>query len=161
MNDALPPSAQRVQATLRALGLAADVIELPDSTRTAGDAATAIGCSVAQIAKSIVFRRIDNDRPVLVIASGTNRVDEHRVAALLGTAIGKADADYVRTATGFAIGGVPPLGHAQPIELVIDQDLLELDTVWAAGGTPRTVFSLTSAQLASATGGRVADIASR
>ena len=158
MKEALSESARRVQRALAAAGVAAQVVELPHSARTAGEAAAAIGCQVEQIAKSLVFRRVDSGLPVLVIASGANRVDERLVAAHLNTEITKADAAYVRSATGFAIGGVPPLGHDRPIQTLIDQDLLRLDTIWAAAGTPHAVFSLTPHQLVQATGGLVIPI---
>ncbi len=134
------------------------VSTFPDGTRTAADAAAAIGCDVAQIVKSLVFRRAGG-APLLVVASGVNRVDEAKVAALVGEPIGKADADFVRAATGFAIGGVPPAGHAKPIETLVDEDLLRHDEIWAAAGTPRTVFPLTPAELVAMTAGRVADVA--
>ena len=159
VSDRLPSSAVRVQQSLQSMGLSASVVELPSSTRTAQDAATAIGCSVRQIAKSIVFRRGDNNLPILVIASGINRVDERRVSSLLRTLVQRADADYVRSQTGFAIGGVPPVGHSSPIQVLIDQDLLQLEIIWAAGGTPRTVFSLNPTDLVTATKGLVANIA--
>jgi len=150
----LPAAAQRVQKALRALGVDASVVELPSSTRTAVDAANAVGCSVRQIVKSLVFRA-DPGIPVLVLASGTNRVDVALVSAHVGMALGKADADFVRSTTGFAIGGVPPVGHSQTIMTFIDQDLLAFETLWAAGGTPHTVFALTPQQLVDATRGRV------
>lgn len=150
----LPAAAQRVQKALLALGVGASVVDLPSSTRTAVDAAKAVGCSVQQIVKSLVFRT-DSGTPVLVLASGTNRVDVALVSSHLGTPLGKADADFVRSATGFAIGGVPPVGHTQTIMTFIDQDLLALETLWAAGGTPNAVFALTPQQLVHATGGRV------
>jgi prolyl-tRNA editing enzyme YbaK/EbsC (Cys-tRNA(Pro) deacylase) len=159
MTDDLPESARRVQDALASAGIASRVVQLPQSTRTAVEAAAAVGCRVEQIAKSLVFRRTDADRAVLVVASGTNRVDEQLAAAHLGTTLGKADADFVRAATGYAIGGVPPFGHAQPIETLIDEDLLRFDTIWAAGGTPRSVFPITPGELVRATGGRVVPIA--
>ena len=161
MGQEMSSSAQRVQAALAALGIEARVTELPQSTRTAKDAAAALGCGVAQIAKSLVFRRLDTDRPVLVIASGANRVDESRVSAYLGTAIAKADADFVRSRTGFAIGGVPPVGHATALQTLVDEDLLRLDAVWAAAGTPNAVFRLTPLQLVETTGGQVLSLAER
>jgi len=151
----LSESARRVQQALAGVGIASRVRELPQSTRTASEAAAAIGCRVEQIAKSLVFRREDSGQPVLVIASGTNRVDERLVSSHLSTGIGKADADFVRSTTGFAIGGVPPLGHAVALQTIIDEDLLRLDTIWAAAGTPHAVFSLTPQQLVRATGGHV------
>ena len=136
------------------------VSTFPEGTRTAVDAARAIGCDVGQIVKSLIFRRAGGE-PLLVVASGTNRVDEAKVAALVGEAIGKADADFVRAQTGFAIGGVPPAGHVQPIPALVDEDLLAYDEIWAAAGTPRTVFPLTPAELVALTDGRVADVAAR
>jgi len=159
MSDDLPDSARRVQQALRMAGISAQVLHLPQSTRTASEAAAAIGCRVEQIAKSLVFRRVDSNRPVLIIASGPNRVDERLVASYLSTGLAKADADFVRSTTGFAIGGVPPLGHDAPIETLIDQDLLQFETIWAAAGTPHAVFSIDPHQLARATGGRVLAIA--
>jgi prolyl-tRNA editing enzyme YbaK/EbsC (Cys-tRNA(Pro) deacylase) len=158
MGEELSESARRVQRALAAVGIVAEVVELPQSTRTASDAAAAIGCRVEQIAKSLVFRRADSGQPVLVIASGANRVDERLVASHLNAEITKADADFVRAATGFAIGGVPPLGHDLPLQTLIDQDLLQLDTIWAAAGTPHAVFSLNPNQLVQATGGHVVPV---
>ncbi len=155
---ALGGSAERVQAALDARGLGFEVKAFPDSTRTAVEAAEAIGCTVEQIAKSLIFRTRTSDRPVLVIASGINRVDERKVARLLGEPIGRADADFVRARTGFAIGGVPPLGHKENPETLIDQDLMRLEEIWAAAGTPNSVFRLRPADLPALTAGRVADI---
>jgi prolyl-tRNA editing enzyme YbaK/EbsC (Cys-tRNA(Pro) deacylase) len=151
----LSPSSEKVAAELRRRGFELEVIELPASTRTAAEAAAAVGCEVAAIAKSLVFRAAGG-RPVLVITSGANRVDEKRVGELLGEAISRADPDFVRDNTGFAIGGVPPVGHAVQPVVFIDEDLLALETLWAAAGTPRSVFQLTPAQLVELTGGRVA-----
>ena len=152
-------SVRRIEEALRAAGISARIVDLPHSARTAKDAAAAIGCRVEQIAKSIVFRRTDVDRPVLVVASGPNRVDEGLAASHFDAAIVKADADFVRSSTGFAIGGVPPLGHDTPIETLIDRDLLGYDTIWAAAGTPNAVFSIDPQELVRATGGRVLAIA--
>ena len=157
---ALPPAAQRIQDALDERGHSGRVRECPEGTRTVLDAAAAIGCTVAQIAKSLLFRAPQSDRPVLVIASGVNRVDERRIAAALGEPIGKADAAFVRDRTGFVIGGVPPLGHATPPVVFIDRDLLALDEIWAAAGTPSVVFPLRSADLERLTGGTVLDIKS-
>ena len=151
----LSASAQKVQAALQTLGLALEVVELPASTRTAQEAAQAVGCTVGQIVKSLVFRALQSDRPVLVETSGLNRVDETRLAALLGEPVGKADADFVRQRTGFVIGGVPPLGHAEALPTFIDQDLLQYQEIWAAAGTPNAVFRLTPAELLQMTGGQV------
>ena len=158
MPDQLSPSARRVQAALAALGMSLAVVELPDSTRTAVEAAQAIGCQVGQIVKSLVFKAKRSERPVLVIASGQNRVDERKIEVLIGEPLGKADADFVRQQTGFVIGGVPPLGHSQPLETFIDQDLLQYEFLWAAAGTPHAVFRLTPAELLKMTGGRLVAI---
>jgi prolyl-tRNA editing enzyme YbaK/EbsC (Cys-tRNA(Pro) deacylase) len=141
----------RVVAALAGAGLEVEIREFPAGTRTAADAAAAVGCEVAQICKSLVFR-VDGDRPLLVIASGANRVDEARFGAR------KADAAYVREQTGYAIGGVPPVGHARPIETVLDEDLLAHDVVWAAAGTPTAVFAVDPRRLAALDGIRVARV---
>ena len=163
MNDAafdtaLPPAAQRFQDALTTLGHPGRVRVMPASTRTSAEAAAAIGCTVAQIAKSIIFRAKPSQRAVLVMASGVNRVDEKKVAALVGEGIGKADAEFVRGRTGFVIGGVPPVGHETPPVVLIDQDLLALGSLWAAAGTPHAVFPLTAAELVALTKGKVADV---
>jgi prolyl-tRNA editing enzyme YbaK/EbsC (Cys-tRNA(Pro) deacylase) len=158
MEKELSASAQKVQQSLVAKGMNLEVVELPGSTRTASEAAQAVGCEVAQIAKSLVFKAKKSKRPVLVIASGSNRVDEKKVKALLGEAIGKAGADFVRETTGFAIGGVPPLGHLNPLPTFIDRDLLAYDTIWAAAGTPHALFALKPRDLITITGGEVADV---
>lgn len=156
MSQPLSRSAQKVQDALTANGFGAiEVVELPDSTRTAQEAADAIGCTVAQIAKSLVFKGAESGQPVLVIASGTNRVNTDRIAAHLGEPLARADADYVREKTGFAIGGVPPVGHAEPLRTFIDQDLRQHAVIWAAAGTPRAVFRLTPGDLERMTGGDV------
>jgi prolyl-tRNA editing enzyme YbaK/EbsC (Cys-tRNA(Pro) deacylase) len=154
----LSASAQKVQQALNAFGLPLQVLELPASTRSALEAAQAVGCQVEQIAKSLIFRSSQSGRPVLVIASGPNRVNEKKIGELLGEPIGKADADFVRQRTGFAIGGVPPVGHAEPLETFIDEDLLKLDEIWAAAGTPNAVFRLKPLDLVKITSGRVAAI---
>jgi len=151
----LSASAQRVQNALKALGLSLQVIELPASTRTAAEAAQAVGCQVAQIAKSLVFETTESHRPILVIASGINRVSEEMLSEQVGEPVRKASAEFARNHTGFAIGGIPPLGHVEKIETFIDRDLLALTEIWAAAGTPRAVFRLTGADLVKATGGKV------
>jgi prolyl-tRNA editing enzyme YbaK/EbsC (Cys-tRNA(Pro) deacylase) len=150
----LSPAAERVAGLLLAAGAAGPVVQLAQSTRTAADAAAAIGCTVAQIAKSIVFRAA-SDRAVLVIASGPNRVDEGLIAAALGEAIGKADAAFVRAKTGYAIGGVCPIGHAEPPHVFIDASLERLDPIWAAAGHPHAVFRTGFAELVRLTRGTV------
>jgi prolyl-tRNA editing enzyme YbaK/EbsC (Cys-tRNA(Pro) deacylase) len=160
MNEkSLRPAAARVQQLLSGMGLATDVIEFAETTKTSADAAQQIGCSVAQIAKSLIFRARQSNRPVLVIASGVNRVDEKALETLLGEKIGKADAEFVRDKTGYAIGGVAPVGHASPPVTFIDEDLLKLEVIWAAAGTPFAVFRLKPADLVRLTGGRVATLA--
>ncbi len=155
MSDPLPAASERVRAALEAAGVEARIVAFDRGTRTAADAAAAIGCEVAQIAKSLVFRSSPSGRAVLVIASGVNRVDEAKVAAALGESIGKADAAFVRDKTGFAIGGVPPVGHAERPVVFIDRDLLKFAEIWAAAGTPNTVFPLTPDSLVAMTAGTV------
>lgn len=151
----LKESAQQVQNKLIELGYPNKVIELPDSTRTAQEAADAIGCEVAHIAKSIIFRLKNSDKPLLVVASGVNRINEKQIGNQLGEKLGKADADFVREHTGFVIGGVPPLGHIESILTLIDEDLFQYDEIWAAAGHPRAVFELTPEQLMQMTKGKV------
>jgi prolyl-tRNA editing enzyme YbaK/EbsC (Cys-tRNA(Pro) deacylase) len=149
-------SVERVRAALRAAGHPDTITEFPEGTRTAADAAAAVGCTVAQIAKSIVFRA--GARAVVVIASGANRVDAAKVSEAIGEKVRRADADWVREATGFAIGGVSPLGYVAPPILLFDRDLLALDPIWAAAGSPAHVFRTDPATLARVTGAVVADI---
>jgi prolyl-tRNA editing enzyme YbaK/EbsC (Cys-tRNA(Pro) deacylase) len=156
MKPATAPSALKVQALL---GPTFEVMEFNASTRTAADAATAIGCTIAQIAKSLVFRTVETNRFILVIASGVNKVDEKTIGALVGEEIGRAGADFVRERTGFAIGGVPPIGHLTPPVAIIDEDLMRFDSIWAAAGTPNAVVQLTPAQLVDLTCGRVTAMA--
>ena len=158
MSDSLSLSAQKVQDALLALGFSNRVQEHPQTTRTSAEAAAAIGCTVAQIAKSVIFKAKNSGRPVLVIASGTNRVNEKKLAASLGESVEKPDADFVRQRTGFVIGGVAPVGHAEKLPIFIDEDLLQYDQIWAAAGTPNAVFELTPADLVKMTGGKVVNI---
>ena len=155
MSKSLSPSAQKVQDALAALGFANQVVERDATTRSAAEAAAAVGCEVGQIAKSILFRVKNSARPILVVASGPNRVNEKAIEALLGEKLGKADADYVRARTGFVIGGVPPLGHSERIEIFLDEDLMRFPEIWAAAGTPNAVFRLTPDELLRMTKGRV------
>ncbi len=150
---------KRVQDALQALGLGHEVVDLGLSARTAADAARAVGCSVAQICKSLVFRLGASNRPLLVVTSGANRVDEAKVGALVGEPLQKADADFVRATTGFAIGGVAPIGHTGPITTLIDEHLLQFPEIWAAAGHPNMVFRLRPDDLVRMTGGRVAPVA--
>jgi len=149
-------SVERVRAALLAAGHADTIASFPEGTRSAADAAASVGCDVAAIAKSIVLRA--GARPVLVVASGANRVDLGRVAALLGEKVGRADGSWVRDVTGFAIGGVAPIGHLTPPVILLDRDLLALPRIWAAAGSPMQVFATTPADLARITGGDWADI---
>jgi prolyl-tRNA editing enzyme YbaK/EbsC (Cys-tRNA(Pro) deacylase) len=161
MNESknLSKSAQSVQDALSQKGLTFEVVELSASTRTANDAAATIGCDVAQIIKSLLFRSANTNQPVLILASGINRVNEKTVERLIGAKIVKADADFTREITGFAIGGVPPIGHKQKIEQIfIDEDLLKFEKLWAAAGTPNAVFSLHSSDLENLTGGKIVSI---
>ena len=154
----LSQSAQSVQDALSKKGLEAKVVELPASTRTSEDAAKTIGCQVAQIIKSLIFRTKHTNKAILVLVSGINRVNEKTVASQAGEEIVKADADFTREVTGFAIGGIPPTGHKQKIETYVDEDLLQHEELWAAAGTPNAVFSLNSAVIESLTGGKVISI---
>ena len=156
----LPDAARRLAGILQTLGHPGAIVMLPESGRTSAQAASGLGCDVAQIAKSIIFRRLADDAPILVIASGANRVDEAKVAAQVG-AIGKANAHYVRDKTGYAIGGVAPIAHATPPLTLIDADLLALNSLWAAAGHPHAVFELSPQQLVTMTGAPVVDIAQR
>ncbi len=158
MSVAESGSVGRVRAALIAAGLPAEIKEFDASTRTAADAAAAIGCTQAQIAKSLVFRATASNKAVLVIASGSNRVDEKKLALLVGEKVGKADADFVRAETGFAIGGVAPIGHTGPVTVLIDADLKQYPEIWAAAGAPNAVFRLTPADLVRVTEGRVAEV---
>ncbi len=157
-NETLSPSAQKVQQALDEMGMHLKVIEMPESTRTAQEAAQAIGCQVGQIVKSLVFKTKRTRRPILVVASGQNRVNEKKLEALLDEPLGRADPDFVRERTGFAIGGVPPVAHLEQIETFVDQDLLQYESIWAAAGTPRSVFCLTPDQLVRMIAGKVVDI---
>ena len=155
----LSSSALKVQRALEAFGLSLKVVELPASTRTVIEAAQAVGCEIGQIVKSLVFKTKRVGRPVLIIASGANRVDERKLAARIGDEVVKADADFVRLHTGFAIGGVPPVGHAQKIETFLDEDLLQYREIWAAAGTPSAVFQIKPAELLRITGATMEKIA--
>jgi prolyl-tRNA editing enzyme YbaK/EbsC (Cys-tRNA(Pro) deacylase) len=154
----LSPSAQKVQDALAARGFANQVVEHEQTTRTSAEAAAAVGCEVGQIAKSLIFKGRQSGNAILVIASGANRVDEKKLRGLAGEKVEKPDADFVRERTGFVIGGVPPLGHAEPLITFIDEDLMQFDSIWAAAGTPNAVFPLTPAELVKMTGGLVAAV---
>ncbi len=155
VNPALKPSAQRVQDALRERGFDNRVVEFSQSTRTSADAAAAVGCTVGQIAKSLVFQGGASGRAILIIASGANRVNEAAMVERIGEPLRRPDAEFVRDQTGFAIGGVPPLGHASSLTTYIDADLLKYEQIWAAAGHPNAVFPLTPAELLEMTGGQV------
>lgn len=154
MSQTLSPSAQKIQDLLTGQGYPLTVIEHAESTRTAQEAADRAGCALGQITKSLIFRGVISGKPILVLTSGANRVDEKLIAKYAGEPIGRADADFVREVTGYAIGGVPPLGHARPMETYLDEDLLLYERIWAAAGTPNAIFELSPAQLEQMTGGK-------
>lgn len=158
MSKELSPSARKVQQSLDSTGVTCRVRELEVSARTATEAAEAVGCQVGQIVKSLVFRGKNSGNPLLALVSGKNRVDEKLLEAACGEPVGKADAAFVRERTGFAIGGIPPLGHAEKLCPIIDQDLLEYPEVWAAAGTPHALFSIAPAELLTITAGRPAKL---
>ena len=155
----LKPAPRRVQQAADGLGLAVRVVEMAQSTRTAEDAAAACGCAVGQIIKSLVFRGKQSGKPVLLLVSGSNRVDQAGVASVIGEALDRPDAAFVREVTGFAIGGIPPFGHAQPLPTWLDRDLLQYDAVWAAAGSPEAVFEVDPRRLAEAIGATVIGVA--
>ena len=154
----LSPSARKVQEAIASLGLANRVVELPHPVRTAADAAAAVGCDVRQIAKSLIFMTKGSKRPILVVTSGVNRVNEETMATLVGEPIAPARADFVREQTGFAIGGVPPLGHRQPLETFLDLDLMGLEEIWAAAGHPNALFRVTPDELLLMSNARVVSV---
>lgn len=154
----LKASAARVVEALRLAGVTAEVKEFSESTRTAEEAAAAVGTTVGQIVKSLVF--LAGETPILALVSGTNRADMAKLAASAGGKVRRADADTVRSVTGYAIGGVPPLGHATPLRTFLDRDLLQYETVWAAAGTPNAVFEIEPGVLQRITGAEVIELAS-
>ena len=156
--NSLEKSAQRVQDFLSANGYECSVKELSGSTRTAQDAAEAVGCTVGQIAKSLIFKNKKSGDPVLVIASGANRVDVKKIKRATGIELGRADGTYVKELVGYAIGGVPPVGHTVPLRTILDPDLKNYEQIWAAAGTPHALFRLDPAKLDSMTGGTWVDL---
>lgn len=154
----LSKSAQRVQDALEEHGLALSVVELPKSTRTAVEAAQAVNCQVGQIVKSLIFEAIESHRPVLILTSGANQVNKKTIGKILGEQIEFASASFVREKTGFAIGGVAPIGHKEKPLTYIDEDLLAYNEIWAAAGTPNAIFKLTPEQLRQATRGEVISV---
>jgi len=158
MESKLSVSAKRVQDFLFAKGFSFEVKELPGLTRTAQEAADSIGCAVAQIAKSLVFSDKETGLPILVIASGANRVDLAKIEITTGLKLGKADGKCVKERVGYAIGGVPPVGHNETLETILDKDLKKYEVIWAAAGTPFAVFQLKPAELESLTNGSWIDL---
>ncbi|UCG64884.1 MAG: YbaK/EbsC family protein [Deltaproteobacteria bacterium] len=158
MSHPLSPHAQKVQVALRTFGFPHEVIELSQTTRSAAEAAQAIGCKVEEIAKSLIFKGKRTNKAILVIASGPNRVNEKKIGEFLSEPVKMADADFVRQKTGFTIGGVPPIAHRERLETIIDEDLLQFEEIWAAAGTPNAVFRLSPADLTKMTDGRITSI---
>ncbi len=154
----LSSSAQKIQDQLKSLGYDYAVIEHTESTRTAQEAADRAGCELGQIVKSLIFKGKESGKPILVLTSGANRVDEKRISGYAGEHISRADADFVRAVTGFAIGGVPPVGHVQKMETYIDEDFLRYPTIWAAAGTPNAIFELKTEDLQKMTNGTVVQV---
>ena len=157
--SSLKPAARRVQEAAAAAGLDISVRQMPQSTRTAEEAAAACNCDVSQIVKSLIFRGKDTDTPYLLLVSGANRVNEKAVARDIGEPLKRPNADDVRQLTGYAIGGIPPLGHDTPLATFVDRDLLEHDVVWAAAGTPESLFSSAPSALVTATQAKVIEVA--
>ena len=156
--DKLSPTAQKFQDLLNSLGYGYTVVEHVESTRTAQEAADRAGCELGQIVKSLIFKGKESGKPILVLTSGANRVDEKRIREYAGESIGKADADFVRAVTGYAIGGVGPIGHQQPMETYIDEDFLQYQTIWSAAGTPNAIFELKTDDLQKMTSGRIVGV---
>lgn len=155
MKTPLSSSAQKIQDLLNSLGYPYTVIEHIESTRTAQEAAERAGCELGQIVKSLIFRGKTSGKPILVLTSGANRVDEKLISQYAGESIGRADADFVRAVTGFAIGGIPPVGHSEKTETYLDEDFQQYDVVWAAAGTPNAIFELKTEDLQKMTGGKI------
>ena len=155
IQKSLSPSAQKIQDQLKLLGYDYAVIEHAESTRTAQEAADRAGCELGQIVKSLIFKGKDSGKPILVLTSGANRVDEKRISEYAGESISRPDADFVRAVTGFAIGGVPPIGHPKKMETYLDEDFLQHKTIWAAAGTSNAIFELKAEDLQKMTDGKV------
>lgn len=154
----LSASAQKVQDALTERGYDCQVIEMKETTRTAQDAAIAVGCEVGQIVKSLIFINSETKEPILVVASGANRVNTGKLSDIVSGAVKMADVNSVRKITGYAIGGVPPVGHQQPLRTYIDEDLMGYDEIWAAAGNPNAMFKLSPEDLKKMTGGDVVSI---
>ncbi len=158
-DESLPRGARRVRAALVELGLPAEIVRLADSTRTAPEAAAAVGCELGAIVKSLVMRGARSGEPVLALVSGANRADEAAIESLVGEPIARPDAAYVREVTGYSIGGIPPVAHPRGIPTVMDEDLLRFEVVWAAAGHPHAVFGIAPGALVTATRARVVKLA--
>lgn len=158
MSESLSSSAQRVQSALNEHNLELRVVELPGSTRTSQEAADTIGCEVSQIAKSIIFRGKESETPILVIASGENRISERKLKSVVGEKVEKPDAEFVLDETGYVVGGIPPVGHKNDIVTYIDEDLMDHKVIWTAAGTPNALFSLTPQELLEITNGEIIDV---
>ena len=159
MNQSLSKSAKSLQSTLKKHGLDCKVFEIASSARTAQDAANSIGCSIAQVAKSLIFKTVTTNKPILVLASGLNKVSEKVIESYIGESIVKADAKFTKDITGFAIGGIPPVGHKQPIDFIfIDQDLVKLSSFWASAGTSLVVFNITVKDLLAVVPGKIINL---
>ncbi len=156
--SALSPTAQRVQQTLLDLGSSAQIHEHPEACRTSAEAAAVLGCTVAQIAKSVIFKGAESGQSILVIASGANRVDTKKVAVIAGELPSKANPDFVREHTGFVIGGVSPIAHLKPGKVIFDQDLLQHEFVFPAGGTPQAMFRIAPDELLKISSAALADV---
>lgn len=154
----LSSTAQKIQNLLNELGYNYTVVEHAESTRTAQEAADQAGCELGQIVKSLIFRGKISGKPILVLTSGPNRVNEKLISEYAGESIGKADADFVRAVTGYAIGGIPPFGHVEPMETYLDEDFLKYTTIWAAAGTPKAIFELKTEDLQKMTNGKVVKV---
>jgi len=155
MTKNLSPNSQKVQKALKKLKLEREIIQLPQETRTALQAAKAVGCHLGQIAKSLVFKIKKTGQPILIITSGKNQVDEEKIAKKFGLTLELAKAEFVKAKTGFTIGGVPPIGHSTTIKTFLDKDLFAYQTIWAAGGHPKTIFKLTPEELKRITQGQI------
>lgn len=158
MNDILSPTAQKIQTILDRLGYKCEVIEYQETTRTSIDAAAQVGCTLGQIVKSLIFIGKKSGEPILILTSGANRVDTNKISNLIGEKIDRADPEFVRSKTGYSIGGIPPLGHHSLINTLIDEDLLKYDQIWAAAGTPNAVFRLTPQDLKTMSSGKVVSV---
>jgi prolyl-tRNA editing enzyme YbaK/EbsC (Cys-tRNA(Pro) deacylase) len=155
MNHLISKSAQKVQKVLEQFGLELSVVEFSESTRTAQEAADAIGCQLGQIAKTLIFKGVKSGKPICVIASGSNRINETKISEYVNEPVAKANAAFVAEYTGYAIGGVPPIGHITDFKPFIDEDLMQYAVIWSAAGTPHAVFELTPADLITITQGVV------